>query len=237
MSLIPVLLGLGSNIERVAHLSAGLEALSGLLQDMRCSPVFESLPGVLEVIPVTHAYKLVSREVKQEDSVVRVGGVAVGGIKWFKAEASGNIDVQASIHGKATAAGIVSVGALALVGVASMVVQGWLSRVLLRQVHKAFGGELRAMFTGGAFMEPSTLQFFYDLGLHVANGYGLTEAGTVLTLNDLKPFRADTVGKPLPGVEVRGQVVGALNKLVARQARGRDSVGGAERRIHSTDVG
>ena len=42
-------------------------------------PVFESLPGVLEVIPVSHAYKLVSREVKPEDTVVRVGGVAVGG--------------------------------------------------------------------------------------------------------------------------------------------------------------
>jgi 3-deoxy-7-phosphoheptulonate synthase len=43
------------------------------------APVFESLPGVLEVIPVSHAYKLVSREVKNEDSVVRVGPVAVGG--------------------------------------------------------------------------------------------------------------------------------------------------------------
>jgi 3-deoxy-7-phosphoheptulonate synthase len=42
-------------------------------------PVFESLPGVLEVIPVSHAYKLVSREVKPENTVVRVGGVAVGG--------------------------------------------------------------------------------------------------------------------------------------------------------------
>ena len=41
--------------------------------------MFESLPGVLEVIPVTHAYKLVSREVKPEDTVVRVGGVPVGG--------------------------------------------------------------------------------------------------------------------------------------------------------------
>jgi len=41
--------------------------------------VFESMPGVLEVIPVTHAYKLVSREVKPEDSVVKVGGVPVGG--------------------------------------------------------------------------------------------------------------------------------------------------------------
>ena len=43
------------------------------------APVFESLPGVLEVIPVSHAYKLVSREAKAEDSVVRVGPVPVGG--------------------------------------------------------------------------------------------------------------------------------------------------------------
>jgi long-chain acyl-CoA synthetase len=78
-----------------------------------------------------------------------------------------------------------------------------LSRRLLGPVHQAFGGELQAMFTGGAFMESSTLQFFYDLGIPVANGYGLTEAVTVLTVNDFKPFRADTVGKPLPGVELR----------------------------------
>ncbi len=78
-----------------------------------------------------------------------------------------------------------------------------LSRMLLGGVHRAFGGELLALITGGAFIEPSTIQFFYDLGIPVANGYGLTEAGTALTLNDLKPFRADTVGKPLPGVELR----------------------------------
>ena len=77
------------------------------------------------------------------------------------------------------------------------------SRMLLPQVHRAFGGELLALITGGAFMEPSTMKFFYDLGIPVVNGYGLTEAGTALTLNDLKPFRADTVGKPLPGVELR----------------------------------
>ena len=78
-----------------------------------------------------------------------------------------------------------------------------LSRRLLSSVHQAFGGELLALITGGAFMEPSTMQFFYDLGIPIINGYGLTEAGTALTLNDLKPFRADTVGKPLPGVELR----------------------------------
>jgi long-chain acyl-CoA synthetase len=78
-----------------------------------------------------------------------------------------------------------------------------LSRRLLKQVHEAFGGELRAIIVGGAFTEPQTLQFFYDLGIPVTNGYGLTEAGTAITVNDLKPFRADTVGKPLPGMEVR----------------------------------
>jgi long-chain acyl-CoA synthetase len=78
-----------------------------------------------------------------------------------------------------------------------------LSRILLPQVHRAFGGQLKTIIVGGAFMEPSTLQFFYDLGVPVANGYGLTEACTALTVNDLKPFRPDTVGKPLPGVELR----------------------------------
>jgi long-chain acyl-CoA synthetase len=78
-----------------------------------------------------------------------------------------------------------------------------ISRRLLKQVHESFGGELRALFVGGAFTEPSTLQFFYDLGIPVANAYGLTEAGTAVTVNDFKPFRADTVGRALPGMEVR----------------------------------
>ena len=78
-----------------------------------------------------------------------------------------------------------------------------LSRRLLKQVHDPFGGELRTIIVGGAFTEPQTLEFFYNLGIPVANGYGLTEAGTAITVNDLKPFRADTVGKPLPGMGVR----------------------------------
>ena len=44
MSLITVFLGLGSNVRRHEHLSAGLEALDAFLVDLRCSPVFESEP-------------------------------------------------------------------------------------------------------------------------------------------------------------------------------------------------
>ncbi len=79
----------------------------------------------------------------------------------------------------------------------------WLSRRLLGQVHGAFGGHLRAFGVGSAFIEPATLQFFLDLGIPVANSYGLTEAGTAVSVNDPRAPRTDTVGKPLPGTEVR----------------------------------
>ncbi len=81
------------------------------------------------------------------------------------------------------------------------------SKILLKPIHQAFGGNLRLLFAGGAFVDPSTAEFFYRIGLPVVIGYGLTEAGTTLTVNDLRPFRADTVGKPLPGckIELRDQ--------------------------------
>jgi long-chain acyl-CoA synthetase len=93
-----------------------------------------------------------------------------------------------------------------------------ISRRLLKQVHDAFGGKLEAIIVGGAFTEPETLQFFYDLGIPVVNAYGLTEGGTGVTVNDLKPFRANTVGKPLPGIEVRIQNpdVNGIGQVIVR---------------------
>ena len=78
-----------------------------------------------------------------------------------------------------------------------------LSSRLLDPVHKAFGGHLKLLFCGGAFVDRDRAQRFYDMGLPVVIGYGLTEACTVITVNDLKPFRADTVGPCVPGAEVR----------------------------------
>jgi long-chain acyl-CoA synthetase len=77
------------------------------------------------------------------------------------------------------------------------------SRLLFGKIHAAFGGRLRQIIVGGAFVDPSLAQFFYDIGLPVAIGYGTTEAGTAITLNDLRPFRSDTVGKPLPCTRVK----------------------------------
>ena len=78
-----------------------------------------------------------------------------------------------------------------------------LSRTLLKPVHDAFGGHLKLLFCGGAFVDRARAEYFYRLGLPVVIGYGLTEACTVATVHDLAPFRADSVGRAVPGVEVR----------------------------------
>lgn len=85
----------------------------------------------------------------------------------------------------------------------------WLSRTLLAPVHEQLGGRLKLIFSGGAFVDRATAEFFYRLGLPVVIGYGLTEAGTVLTVNDLSPFRGDTVGRPLAGVDIELRDAGA----------------------------
>jgi long-chain acyl-CoA synthetase len=77
------------------------------------------------------------------------------------------------------------------------------SRRLLGSIHGAFGGKLEVLFCGGAFVDRQRAELFYRLGLPVVIGYGLTEACTVATVNDLKPFRADSVGRSVLGVDVK----------------------------------
>ncbi len=84
-----------------------------------------------------------------------------------------------------------------------------LSRRLLGGVHAAFGGHLELLFAGGAFVDRERAERFYRLGLPVVIGYGLTECCTVATVNDLRPFRADSVGRPVSGVEIRIDSPGA----------------------------
>src|SRR6266481_6211733 len=78
-----------------------------------------------------------------------------------------------------------------------------LSRLLLKDIHQAFGGGLRALLVGGAFTEPAMMEFFHDLGIPIYNGYGCTEACTAITVNDLRPFRPESVGRPVQGMEIR----------------------------------
>jgi long-chain acyl-CoA synthetase len=80
---------------------------------------------------------------------------------------------------------------------------GVLERLVRRRIRGRFGGRLRAAMSGGARLEPEVGRFFETLGLKVMQGYGLTEAGPVISANPPDATRIDTVGRVLPGVEVR----------------------------------
>ncbi|RME05425.1 MAG: hypothetical protein D6812_03205, partial [Deltaproteobacteria bacterium] len=77
-------------------------------------------------------------------------------------------------------------------------------RILFGPVHRALGGRLRYLVSGGAALPEETHAFFAGLGLHLTEGYGLTEAAPVLTVAEASPkAKPGQVGKPVPGVEVR----------------------------------
>ncbi|MBE7479036.1 MAG: AMP-binding protein [Polyangiaceae bacterium] len=65
------------------------------------------------------------------------------------------------------------------------------------------GGRLRFCLSGGAGLKREIKQLFYECGLLIIEGYGLTECSPTLTLNRPDAFRFDSVGKPLPSVELR----------------------------------
>lgn len=65
------------------------------------------------------------------------------------------------------------------------------------------GGEIKRCYCGGAPLAPSVEQRFFDEGVPLYNGYGLTEASPVVTVNTPDQHKLGTVGRPLPGVEVR----------------------------------
>lgn len=72
-----------------------------------------------------------------------------------------------------------------------------------RRAHRLFGAKFWAFIVGGAALEPDLESFWGNLGWVVIQGYGLTEAAPIVTLNH--PFHAKrgTVGKPIHGVEIR----------------------------------
>jgi long-chain acyl-CoA synthetase len=64
------------------------------------------------------------------------------------------------------------------------------------------GGKLKFCLSGGAGLKREVKDFFHSCGVLVIEGYGLTETSPTLTLNRPDAFRFDTVGKPLPSVEI-----------------------------------
>jgi long-chain acyl-CoA synthetase len=74
---------------------------------------------------------------------------------------------------------------------------------LFVNVRNLFGGRLRQANTGAAPIAPEILEFFYAAGVPVLEGYGMTETATVSTVSTVEHHRFGTVGRALPGCEVR----------------------------------
>ncbi|MEU8586987.1 AMP-dependent synthetase/ligase [Streptomyces sp. NPDC048664] len=71
------------------------------------------------------------------------------------------------------------------------------------KIREAFGGNLRACISGAAALAPEIGYFFAGAGIHILEGYGLTESSAASFVNPAEAYRTGTVGKPLPGTEVR----------------------------------
>lgn len=86
-----------------------------------------------------------------------------------------------------------------------------LEPLVARKVLGAFGGRLRMAIAGGAPLGDSVARFYLGLGLTLLQGYGMTETSPVVSCNTPEDNDPASVGRPLPGVQVR---IGENNELL-----------------------
>jgi len=76
-------------------------------------------------------------------------------------------------------------------------------RLVFRKIRERMGGRFRFAISGGAPLSPAIAEFLHALGVLILEGYGLTEDSTVTAVNRYENYKFGTVGKALPGTEIR----------------------------------
>ncbi len=88
-----------------------------------------------------------------------------------------------------------------------------LNKLVASKVIARLGGRIRAATCGGAALSPEVAKLFIGLGLPVLQGYGLTETSPVVSANTIEDNIPASIGKPIPGVEVK---IGDKDALLVR---------------------
>ena len=148
----------------------------------------KSVADDLKIVKPTVAVSVPRLYEKVYNAVMDKSGVRGWLVRW--AHEVGTAWTEETLAGREPTAVLKAVHALA-------------DRLVFRKIRGAVGGRLRFFVSGGAPLEPAINKFFYGAGLVILEGYGLTETSPVTNVNTLDHFRIGTVGKPVPGTEIR----------------------------------
>jgi long-chain acyl-CoA synthetase len=114
---------------------------------------------------------------------------------------------------------------------------------LFKNVRAIFGGRVRQATSGAAPIAGEILRFFWACGVPVLEGYGMTETATAATVSTVEDHRFGTVGRALPGVEIKiaedGEIlIKGKNIFAGYHNRGEESFGAVEEGwMHTGDLG
>ena len=117
-------------------------------------------------------------------------------------------------------------------------------RLVYSKVKDKLGGRLRIANAGGAPLSREIAEFFHSIDILVLEGYGLSEVTTAATVNRPSAFKFGTVGRPLPGVELRvaddGEILIRSNTVFAGYYHDKEATRATiddEGFVHTGDVG
>jgi long-chain acyl-CoA synthetase len=116
-------------------------------------------------------------------------------------------------------------------------------RLVFKKIKEKTGGNLRFFISGGAALSKELGEFFEAIGISILEGYGLTESSPVIAANRIDDYKFGTVGKPLPGVEVKiapdGEILARGDNIMQGYYKNKKETDAAikDRWLHTGDIG